>query len=175
MQPWEGITSALASQPADSHLTQNQFFPGLGGTCLCIWDPEGLWPQGNKCSWSFPGITLKKFSLREGLGRGCPALPTGLSRGQDRKRGAPDSHRGLSCLNTLERTFGVSGWPVRGQMFDIHRASQVAWVVKNPLVNAGDARDAVSVPGSGRSLEKDLTTHFISSPGESHGQRSLVR
>ena len=45
----------------------------------------------------------------------------------------------------------MSGWPVRGQMFDIHRASQVAWVVKNPLVNAGDARDAVSVPGSGRS------------------------
>ena len=32
-----------------------------------------------------------------------------------------------------------------------HRASQVARVVKNPPVNAGDARDTVSIPGSGRS------------------------
>ena len=29
--------------------------------------------------------------------------------------------------------------------------SQVALVVKNPLVNAGDIRDAGSIPGSGRS------------------------
>ena len=30
-------------------------------------------------------------------------------------------------------------------------ASQVPLVVKNPLANAGDIRDAVSIPGSGRS------------------------
>ena len=30
-------------------------------------------------------------------------------------------------------------------------ASQVALVAKNPLANAGDARDVGSIPGSGRS------------------------
>jgi len=37
------------------------------------------------------------------------------------------------------------------------RASQVALVIKNPLANAGDAREAGSVPGLGRS------------PGGGHG------
>ena len=36
-------------------------------------------------------------------------------------------------------------------------ASQVALVVKNPSANAGDVRDANSIPGSGRY------------PGEAHG------
>ena len=31
----------------------------------------------------------------------------------------------------------------------MYRASQVAQVVKNPLANAGDTRDASSTPGSG--------------------------
>ena len=31
-------------------------------------------------------------------------------------------------------------------------ASQVALVIKNPPANAGDARDRVLIPGSGRSL-----------------------
>ena len=39
----------------------------------------------------------------------------------------------------------------------LDRASQVALVVKNPPANAGDIRDAGSIPGSGRS------------PGEGHG------
>ena len=38
-------------------------------------------------------------------------------------------------------------------------ASQVALVVKNPPANAGDARDTGLIPGSGRSLEKDMATH----------------
>ena len=33
------------------------------------------------------------------------------------------------------------------------QACQVALVVKNPPANAGDIRDAGSIPGSGRSLE----------------------
>ena len=37
------------------------------------------------------------------------------------------------------------------------QASQVALVVKNPPANAGDMRDAGSIPGSGRT------------PGEGHG------
>ena len=34
---------------------------------------------------------------------------------------------------------------------DINGSSQVALVVKNPPVNAGDTRDAVSIPGLGGS------------------------
>ena len=35
----------------------------------------------------------------------------------------------------------------------------VAQVVKNPLANAGDAWDLSLIPGSGRSLEKEIATH----------------
>ena len=38
-------------------------------------------------------------------------------------------------------------------------ASQVALVVKNPLANAGDIRDADSIPGSGRSPGGGMATH----------------
>ena len=37
--------------------------------------------------------------------------------------------------------------------------SQVALVVKNLPANAGDVRDAGSVPGSGTSLEEGMATH----------------
>ena len=33
-------------------------------------------------------------------------------------------------------------------------------MVMNPLANAGDARDAGSIPRSEDPLEKELTTHF---------------
>ena len=39
-------------------------------------------------------------------------------------------------------------------------ASQVALVVKNPPDNAADSRDVSSIPGSGRSLEDGMATHF---------------
>ena len=55
-------------------------------------------------------------------------------------------------------------------------ASQVALVVKNLPANAGNIRDMGSIPGLGRSTGggngKPLQ-YFL--PGESHGQRSLVR
>ena len=38
-------------------------------------------------------------------------------------------------------------------------ASQVTLVVKNLPANAGDVRDAGSVPGSGTSLEEGMATH----------------
>ena len=41
----------------------------------------------------------------------------------------------------------------------VNRASQVASGVKNPPANAGAVRDAVSIPGSGRSLEEGTATH----------------
>ena len=53
--------------------------------------------------------------------------------------------------------------------------SQVALVVKNPPANAGDARDAGSIPESGRSpgggLGNPLQYSFLENP---HRQRSLV-
>ena len=53
-------------------------------------------------------------------------------------------------------------------------ASQLALVVKNPPANAGDIRDADSIPGSGRSLEEGMAPTPVFLPGESHGQRSLA-
>ena len=38
------------------------------------------------------------------------------------------------------------------------RASQVTPVVNNPPANAGDTRDAGSIPGLGKSLEKEMAT-----------------
>ena len=46
---------------------------------------------------------------------------------------------------------------IHSELYTTHWASQVALVVKNPPANAGDVRDARSIPGSGRS------------PGEGHG------
>ena len=48
-------------------------------------------------------------------------------------------------------------------------------MVKNPPANAGNTRDAGSIPGSGLipwSMKWQPTPVFL--PGESHGQRSLV-
>ena len=41
----------------------------------------------------------------------------------------------------------------------VRRASEMVLVVKNPLARAGDIKDAGSIPGSGRSLEKGRATH----------------
>ena len=48
--------------------------------------------------------------------------------------------------------------------FDLHSlndhwASQVVLVVKNLPANTGDIRNAGLIPGSGRSLEKEMATH----------------
>ena len=54
-------------------------------------------------------------------------------------------------------------------------ASQVALVVKNPPANAGDLRDAGSIPGSGRfpggGHGHPLQYSCLENP---HGQRSLL-
>ena len=47
-------------------------------------------------------------------------------------------------------------------------------VVKNLLANAGDARDAGSISGSGRSPGKEMATHSSVLAGKSYGQRNLV-
>ena len=52
-------------------------------------------------------------------------------------------------------------------------ASQVVRALKNPPTNAGDIKDASSMPGLGRSPEEGHGTPVFL-PGEPHGQRSLV-
>ena len=49
----------------------------------------------------------------------------------------------------------------------------MALLVKNPPANAGDVRDAGSIPGSGRSPGGGHGNPLQFLPGESHGQRSL--
>ena len=55
------------------------------------------------------------------------------------------------------------------------RAFHLGLVVKNPPANAGDTREASSIPGLGRFLgggHGNPTPVFL--PGESHGQRRLA-
>ena len=47
-------------------------------------------------------------------------------------------------------------------------------MVKNPVANAGEARDTGSVPGLGRSLGGGHGNPHSRPSGEAHGQRSLV-
>ena len=47
-------------------------------------------------------------------------------------------------------------------------------MVKNLPANAGDARDAGSISGSGRSLEEEWQSTPVFLPGKSHGQRNLA-
>ena len=49
----------------------------------------------------------------------------------------------------------------------------MALVVKNLPTNAGDVRDAGSIPGLVRSLGGGHGNPLVFLPGESHGQRSL--
>ena len=46
-------------------------------------------------------------------------------------------------------------------------------MVKNPLANAGDAREAGSIPGLERSPGTENVNPLISLPGKFHGQRNL--
>ena len=54
-------------------------------------------------------------------------------------------------------------------------ASQVALGVKNPPSNAGDIRDAGSIPGWEDPLEVGMEPTPVFLHGESHGQRSLLQ
>ena len=47
----------------------------------------------------------------------------------------------------------------------------MALVVRNPPANAGDGRDAGSIPGPGRRKWQSMPVFL---PGEFHGQRSLA-
>ena len=55
-------------------------------------------------------------------------------------------------MNALLRGKGIPGYSAKG-------ASQVVLVVKNPRANAGNLRDAGSIPGWEDLLEKGVTAH----------------
>ena len=50
----------------------------------------------------------------------------------------------------------------------------VTQLVKNPLVNAGDARDSGSIPGLQRSQRRKRQPTPVLLPRKFHGQRSLA-
>ena len=65
-------------------------------------------------------------------------------------------HQNMSDAVLGQRTLGEQS---RARPYS-HGASQVALVVKSPLANAGEVRDAGSVSGSGRfPLEEGMATH----------------
>ena len=80
----------------------------------------------------------------------------------------------LSGFSNQETIWGPSLWKNEGQEPAWmgggtnarcgQGASPVAQLVKNPPVNAGDARDASLFPGSRRSLEDSMATHSRSLP-----------
>ena len=101
---------------------------------------------------SFPGGSVGKESTCNAGGLG--SIP-GLGRSPGEGNGNPLQY---SCLENP--TDGGTWWAtVHGVAkswtqlsdFTFNRASQVAVVVKNLPANAGDLRDVVSIPGSGRS------------------------
>ena len=47
-------------------------------------------------------------------------------------------------------------------------------MVKNLPANPGNIRDTGLIPGSGRSLEKEMATSTVFLAGESHGHKSLA-
>ena len=61
-----------------------------------------------------------------------------------------------------------------GRYFETE-ASQVSLVVKNPLINAGNLRDADSIPGLGRYPGGRLKTHSDVLAWRAHEQRSLEK
>ena len=56
---------------------------------------------------------------------------------------------GVSCYQLL----------VSSKSSESPGVSQVALVIKNPPANAGDVRDAGSIPGLGKSPEEGMATH----------------
>ena len=98
-------------------------------------------------------LTLQAWSLNRWRAKGVPG-PWNLKHGATSKLSSPPG------LYTQRNTHRENG------------AFLVAQWFKNPPVNAGDIRDAGSIPGLGRSLEDEMATHSSFLSGKFHGQRS---
>ena len=91
-----------------------------------------------------------------------------LGKIEGRRRRGQQRMRWLDSITDLiefEQTPGDRGFP---------GAPQGVLVVKDPPANAGDIRDACSIPGSGRSPGGVHGSHSSFLHRESHGQRSLM-
>ena len=127
---------------------------------------DSLWPHGLYSPWN---------SLGQNTGVGSLSLLQGSSQPSD---GTQVSHIAGGLF---------TGWATRVMILEYSQikvlmssffhvninlqASQVAWVVKNPPVNAGDVRD----PWMGKiSCRRTWQPTPVFLPGESRGQRSLA-
>ena len=131
-------------------------FQGLGAGA-CIW--------GRGC----PGTDLQHLNAREGP---LPALLMGTT-----KVGAHG--RSQSSLTANPPATSRMAWLLNGHYLisceENIKAPQVVLVVKNPSANAGDIEMQVPSLGWEDALEEAWQPTPAFSPGESHGQRSLVR
>ena len=77
-----------------------------------------------------------------------------------------------SCLHPYLPSWWYSSW------VHVRRASQQVLVVKNPPANEGDARDAGSIPGLGRSpgVENDNSLQYscLENPMDGRARRATV-
>ena len=91
----------------------------------------------------------------------------------------PQSHysrwsenKGLSSLCHTANSHWL--YFIYGNVYVSMLLSHTVLVVKNLPVNAGDIRDAGSIPGLGRSPGEGNGNPLLLLPGDSHGQRSLA-
>ena len=114
--------------------------PGPWGTGLPQWG-EGRAPKSNKSSWrsnAHPREHITSYMLSVVV---MATVATIIENFQK-----------ILMLDIIYRVF----WD---KCHCDSNTSQMAQVVKHPLAKAGDARDSGSIPGSGRSLEKEMATH----------------
>ena len=124
-----------------------------------------------RACWGLPasGISGTTCSAghSEGLGRGW--------RAQSWASRPPDSERPASGTTPPNLSILEPQIIQRSGTHSLSLTSQVMPVVKNLPENAGDMRDAGSIPGSGRfSWRRAWQPTPVFLPGESHGQRSLA-
>ena len=74
----------------------------------------------------------------------------------------------MSCGKLLysQSEVQISAWSSDGCLSEVERgftglASLVVQLVKNPRANAEDTKDLGSIPGLGRSLEKEVKTRIL--------------
>ena len=134
---------------------------GVGSLSLL----QGIFP-----TWGLnPGLPHCRWILYQLSHKGSPRTLEWVAYPFSSRSSQPRNWTGVSCIaggfftNWAMRDLDTSNFPslCLGSLYwsplRVRRASQVALVVKNRHVNAGDARDVGSVPGLGRS------------PGEGNG------
>ena len=126
--------------------------------------PRGLWPL-----WGWARSTRAGREGRAGAalqrvpvsGHSClePGDPDSSQEGSCPRLPRPH-HRGLLGPEAVAETPALQLEVLRLVLaLDLSGGSPGRSVVKNPLANAGGTGDGGSIPGSGRSPEKEMTAH----------------